>query len=875
MSSEDDQPNPDELLKAIQREEQQRTLGRLKIFFGMSAGVGKTYSMLQEAQQQLKEGVNVVVGTINTHGRKETEALLQGLPIIPEKWIKYKDIAFEEMDLEAILEKKPQLVLVDELAHTNVPGSKHPKRWQDVVEILDAGIDVYTTLNVQHLESRKDVVEHLLGIQIRETVPDLILERATSIELIDIPPSELLKRLKEGKVYLGDQSIMAAEHFFQEQNLTALREIALRFTAEKVDHDLHGILQGKGWRTRERLMVAISSSPTSEQLIRATRRLSFELDAPWLVVHVDTGIVLSDSDLARLNRYFNLARELGADVITTHDLDIANALQRIAKQRDITRIVIGRPPKRRFNIGNLFQGSFVDRLEKENRHIDIIILREEKITGIYRNILSARRASIKWREYGIAVAFTIVAVLFGILISPFIGYKAIGFIFLLGILILSFFIGKIPMLLAVILSAMSWNIFFISSSLFPTYSNPEDIALVIIYFCVAGIMTVLTSRMRDQDQFLKKREETIERLYEIEHDIGNATNLQGLRLNINSRLENIFPGKFDILIKGSDDQLILESSLPLLKEEREKVVAIWVFQHGKVGGWSTDTLPSAKGIYFPIKFSKATVGVMAYHPAKDRPLSMEEMNFIQTVAHQLGIYLERYIFEERIRKQDFTAHVERIHKSIFHSLNRNFYIPLGGMIEVKNQIRQNSSDPQIEFLTTQLEQFISNIRFVVDNIIAISELESGLVRFKQKNNSIKDLIDQSVEYIKPFIRGHSIKLELPQEPPFLLFDFNLLKLALTNLILNALEYSNPSTPIHIKFRTLEKEFYLSVIDEGPEIPEAMIPQIFDKFHQEPGSSKGLRLGLTIVKLVVDMHHGKIEINNLEEKKVEFRLVLPI
>ncbi|MBA3815802.1 MAG: sensor histidine kinase KdpD, partial [Parachlamydiaceae bacterium] len=289
MASEDDQPNPDELLKAIQREEQQNTLGRLKIFFGMSAGVGKTYCMLGEAQQRQKDGTNVVVGLINTHGRKETEALLQGLPLIPEKWVKYKDIAFEEMDLEAIISKKPELVLVDELAHTNVPGSKHPKRWQDVVEILDAGIDVYTTLNVQHLESRKDVVENLLGIPIRETVPDLVLERATSIELIDIPPSELLKRLKEGKVYLGDQSILAAENFFKEHNLTALREIALRFTAEKVDHDLHGILLGKGWRTRERLMVAISSSPSSEQLIRATRRLSFELDAPWVVVHIDTG----------------------------------------------------------------------------------------------------------------------------------------------------------------------------------------------------------------------------------------------------------------------------------------------------------------------------------------------------------------------------------------------------------------------------------------------------------------------------------------------------------------------------------------------------------------------------------------------------------
>jgi two-component system sensor histidine kinase KdpD len=875
MTIEDDQPNPDELLKAIQQEEQKESLGRLKIFFGMSAGVGKTYSMLQEAQQKLKDGVNVVAGTINTHGRKETEALLKGLPIIPEKWIKYKEIAFEEMDLEAILEMKPDLVLVDELAHTNVPGSKHPKRWQDVVEILDAGIDVFTTLNVQHLESRKDIVEHVLGIQIRETVPDLILERATEIELVDIPPSELLKRLKEGKVYLGDQSKTAAEHFFQEQNLTALREIALRFTAEKVDHDLHGILQGKGWKTRERLMVAISSSPSSEQLIRATRRLSFELDAPWVVVHVDTGATLSDSDQARLNRYFNLARELGADVLTTHDLDVANALQRVALQKDITRIVIGRPPRKVFNFWNLFCESIVDRLENENRHIDIIILREEKILNVYQNALKRPKKTINWNDYWIAIGFTAGVTILGFIINPIIGYKTIGFIFLLGILILSFFVDKIPMLLAVLLSAFSWDIFFISPNLTPTLSDPEDLTLVIIYFCVAAIMSVLTNRMRKQDQFLQKREGVIERLYEIEHDIGNSMNLQELRINVNSRLEIAFPGKFDILIKNSEDQLIIDSSLPILKEEKEKAVAIWVFHNGKIGGWSTDTLPSAKGIYFPIKFSKAIVGVLAYQPSNDRPLSMEEINFIQTVAHQLGIYLERYIFEERVHKQDYTAQIERTHQSIFHSLNRNFYTPLEGIIEINDQIRKDSNDPHIRSLTTLMDLFISNIKLVIDNIIAISELESGFVYFDKKNHSIKELIDQSLDYVKPFIKENSIKLDIPDRSLFFLFDINLLKLALTNLILNAVEYSRPSTPVYIKLSVFEKEFCLAVLNEGPGIPKEKIPLIFEKFHHIPGSSKGLRLGLAIVKAVADIHHGKIDIRNLEGEKVEFSITLPI
>ena len=875
MIDEDDKPNPDELLRAIQKQEKQKEFGRLKIFFGMSAGVGKTYSMLEEAQQRRRDGINVVVGTINTHGRKETEVLLQGLPIIPEKWIKYKDTVFEEMDLETIVDTKPQLVLVDELAHTNVPGSKHPKRWQDVIEILDAGIDVYTTLNVQHVESRKDIVESLTSIQVRETVPDLILERATSIELIDIPPSELLQRLQEGKVYLGDQSRIAAEHFFQEENLMALREISLRFTAEKVDHDLHGILQGKGWKTRERLMVAVSSSPSSEQLIRAARRLAFELDAPWIAVYVDTGAVLSDQDQARLNRHFNLARELGAEVITTHDLDIATALQRIARQKDVTRIVMGRPPKKKINMWNLFQGSFVDRLENENKHIDIIILRQEKLTNIYQRSVPVYQLSGTWKAYAIALAFGAGITAVGLLVSPLIGYKSVGFIFLMGILILSFFVGRGPIFLAALLSAVCWDFLFIPPLFTPTISDPEDITLVIIYFFVAAIMGILTSRMREQDQFLHRREEKMERLYEIERDIANATNIQYLRLNVSSHLENSFPGQFDILIKSPDNQLIFDSQLPLLKEEKERVAAIWVFQNGKVGGWSTDTLPSAEGIYFPIKFSKSTVGVLVYYPKKERSLSMEEMNFIQTVAQQLGIYLERYIFEEKIDKQDYTRQIERMHQSIFHSLNRSFYTPLGGMIEINHQIQQRSTDPHIRSLASQMEQLIANIKLTVDNIIAISELESGFVHFDRKKNAIKNVIECSLNDVKPFMNGHSIKLELPSQPLFLPFDFDLLRLALNKLILNSLEYSKSSESIYIKLEVFEKEFWLSVLDEGPGISEEIVPLIFDKFYHMPGTSKGLGLGLAIVKAVVDIHQGKIEVKNQAEKGTEFSLILPI
>lgn len=634
-----DRPNPDELLKAIQQEEKREKSGKLKIFFGMSAGVGKTYAMLQEAQELIKEGKNVAIGVVNTHGRPETEALLKGIPVIHEKWIPYKDTVFEEMDLEKILEVKPDLVLVDELAHTNVPGSKHLKRWQDVLEILDAGINVSTTLNVQHIETRSDLVESLTGIQIRETVPDSILERANTIEIVDISPEELLVRLKEGKVYLGDQSKVAQEHFFKEQNLTALREIALRLTAEKVDHDLHGFLEGKGWKTRERLMVAISPSPSSQQLIRAARRLAFELDAPWIAVYVDTGRILDDKDQARLINHLNLARDLGAEVFTIPDYDVASALLQIAKQKDITRLVIGRTPKKKWYIPPFFQESILDKLVNENKQMDIVVLRQEKILNIYQQSIFPLHTKSTLNDYLLSASSIFATTIVCFFLEPWIGYKAVGMIFLICIFCLSLFLRKGPILLAAILSYLSWDYFFIPPVFEFYVSDMEDFALIGVYFFVVLVMGLWTMRQQDKESFLERREEKIARLFEVQKEIAKSTDLNSLRKNVLSYLETIFPGKFDILVKDPAGELTLKSYLPFLNDEKEQAVAIWVFKNGKVGGMKTDTLPSAQAIYFPIKYAQEIVGVLVYQPLKERPLSVEESDFLSHVAQQLGIYL--------------------------------------------------------------------------------------------------------------------------------------------------------------------------------------------------------------------------------------------
>ncbi len=464
MNTEPNRPDPDALLAAIKRSEASQHGGRLWIFFGMAAGVGKTYAMLKAAQERLKDGVDVVVGVVETHGRSETDALLAGLPVIARKALEYRGVTLQEMDLDAILARKPSLVLVDELAHTNAPGVRHPKRWHDVAEILDSGIDVYTTVNVQHIESRKESVETITGIAIRESVPDSILERAEQIILIDITPAELLKRLEEGKIYLGERAETALQNFFKEDRLTALREMALRLTAEKVDNELQSLTAGKGsdraWKPSERLMVAVSHSPYSAELIRATRRLAFGLDAPWIGVNVDTGQPLSEEDRATLARNLALVRELGGEVITTAEADTGAALKRIAHQRSVTQLIIGRPT-RRWLRDTVHGGTLLDQLARESGTFDVHVLRTDWGPGA--------KAPKRWPfgveagipKYALAAIAVAAIALISWLVAPVLGYRAVGFLFLLTVLSISMFLSLGPVLFAAVVSALIWDFFFI------------------------------------------------------------------------------------------------------------------------------------------------------------------------------------------------------------------------------------------------------------------------------------------------------------------------------------------------------------------------------------------------------------------------------
>src|SRR5258708_6196574 len=611
-----DRPDPDALLAAIQKEEAKEQRGKLKIFFGMAAGVGKTYAMLEAAQQRRAEGVDVVIGYCETHGRAETDALLGGLPLVPRRKYEYRGAVLEEMDIDAILARKPQLVLVDELAHTNAPGSRHPKRYQDMLELLDAGIDVYTTINVQHLESRADAVRQITGITVRETVPDSILDTANEIELIDLAPEELLKRVAEGKVYAPDRAELAANKFFRVGNLTALREMALRLTAERVDHQLQDYMQVKHiagpWKSGERLMVAVSPSPLSERLVRWTRRMAYSMDAQWLAVYIESLEPLPDEQKARLARHLALARSLGGEVLTIASDDVVQTLMRLARQRNVTQIVIGKPVQnwlREFLSG----GSLVDKLVHASGDIDIYVVTGDKTESSEKPLVTYPTLHSGPNRYVIAVAVVAAVTLLNLLAFPLFDYRAVALILLFTVLILAASVGRGPSLLAATLSAILWDYLFIPPRFTFLISELGDVMLFGMYFVIALITGSLTARIRAQAKASQRQAEQSQALYALAREIASAVTMEEVLRSAVRQIGQVFNAEVAVLLPTGAGRL---STTPypvstLSISSKEWRVASWSVDNGKPAGRFTDTLPLAEAQYLPLKPPSGVVALIA------------------------------------------------------------------------------------------------------------------------------------------------------------------------------------------------------------------------------------------------------------------------
>jgi two-component system sensor histidine kinase KdpD len=884
----DNRPDPDALLSALDEEEKKQKQGKLRIFLGMSAGVGKTYAMLRAAHQKLNEGADVVVGVVETHGRPETVALTEGLPIIPKKKLEYRGTSLEEMDLEEILRRRPELVVIDELPHSNVPGSRHEKRYQDVLEILDANIDVYTAFNVQHLESRKDSVEAITGIPIRETVPDTMLERAVQVELVDIAPSELLKRLKEGKVYLGDRADRAAQNFFKEDKLTALREIALRMTAERVDQDLQRFVsvraEGNPWQTNERLLVAVSHSPYSEKLIRATRRLAYNLEAPWIALHVDTGISLNDTDQAQLVKNLNLARELKAEVITTTEVDVPSAVRRICRIKNVTQVVVGRPTRRWFR-DVIERGNLLERLVHESLEVDVHIIRQEGVSLVRPSLvdeLSYYRSKTGLVKYWYTFCSIVAVSFLGAALDSFIGYRAVGFIFLLAAIVVGMFGSIGAVVFAASLSALIWDYFFIPPRMTFAISNTEDFLMCIAFFVVALITGFLTHRIRFHERVMREREERTNVLYEVLKDIANATEKSDFLTKVTERVGVLLDSSCGVILKSPLGKLEFEDakSYSVQLDEKDQAVAQWCFENKKSAGWSTDTLAQSRALFLPLKGTSETVGVFIFQPTKkSRKLDPEKQSLLFSIVRQLGVSIEKHFLTKRLAETQRLKDSEELHQTLLSSISHEMRTPLTAILGAASALERNEltgGNNYVREVAYGLQDAGDRLNRVIENLLDMSRLNSGVLSLNLEWHDFSDLLSVVVKKLEKPLAHHKVQINFLEEVHLVWMDYRLMEHALSNLILNAAMYSPGGTGIKITQKRTDSFFVVEIEDHGPGIPEESKDKIFEKFYRVPGSpTGGTGLGLSIVKSIIELHKGRVNVHNVSPHGACFVIELPL
>ncbi len=881
----DRRPDPDRLLQAISRSEHTSNTGKLRIYFGMAAGVGKTYAMLEAAQAKKVEGVDVAIGLVETHGRSETAALLKGLDSVPRQKIQYRGATFEEMDLDALLARKPQIAVVDELAHTNVPGSRHPKRWHDVVELLEAGIDVYTTLNVQHIESRKAMVELIGGIPVHETVPDALLERAAQIELVDITPADLLQRLAEGKVYLGEKAGVAAANFFREDRLTSLRELALRLTAEKVDSDLDDLLATEGRsdsrRPTDRLMVAVSHSPYSDSLIRSTRRIAFGLGVPWIAVHVETGAQLSADDRATLAANLRLVQELGGELVALTDTDIPAALERVARRHAITQMVVGRPTRSWRD--RLTGGSIIDQLARLSDQFDILVLRPDtSLRGTRQRSLTAWNIGGSVRSYLVA-CITIMAVAgISALCLPIIGYRAVGFLFLLSVMGVSLFVSFGAVLAAALLSALIWDFFFIPPPGTLYIGHAEDVMMVLSYFVAALVTGFLTHRIRTRQQLIRQRQERTALLYDLAKQLVANVGIEKAVTALAQRVRPVLEGELDLLVAEIEGGLRKQPILKAvwMQNEKELAVAQWAHGHGRAAGWATDTLPSAVARYIPLRSSPGVaLGVLAFYPEKDRKLTQDEENLLSAVAHQLSLSLER----ERLSADADNAlrlkESERLLQTVVDSVSHELRTPLTAIAgtamaleagnEAADQVRRRE-------LLAELLALVERLNRIVGNLLDMSRLSSGMMTLQKDWHDPRDLITAALEATDRELRGRQVKLNLEENLPLVRVDFRLMVQAIVNMVANAATHSPAASPIEVHCRWASNLLILEIRDYGSGVAATDVPHLFTKFYRAPGApAGGVGLGLPIAKSIVEVHGGTLSLATHVAPGACFVIELPL
>jgi two-component system, OmpR family, sensor histidine kinase KdpD len=881
MALEDNRPDPDELLASLKLEEEKSKHGKLKIFFGMCAGVGKTYSMLRIALADKAKGIDVVIGYVEPHSRKETLAMIGGLDLIPRKHITYKGTTLQEMDLDGILERKPQIILVDELAHTNAPGCRHSKRFQDVQEILDNGINVYTTVNVQHLESRSDTVSQITGVVIRETLPDEIFENADEIELVDITPDELLERFSDGKIYTPERSKEAVQNFFRKGNITALREMSLRIVADRVDKQLRNYMQKKRisgpWKSGMHLLAVIGPSPHSAKLIRWAKNLSYTMGASLTALYVETIKPLNADQKQQLSKNLGLARQLGAEIISTSGDDLVKAILTISRKENITHIIIGKPRHR--NIYSLFTlGNFVQRLIRYSGNIDVYVMGSDMSSDNhhFRQPLSFPAFTSGIVQYILVSLIIILCSAVCFHFTEYLGYQSVSFILLFVVSILATMMGIGPILLASTLSAFVWNFFFIPPRFTIHIEKTEDVLMFGMFFIIALVNGVLTARVRHQERLTRDREVRTNALYQLTKELANAGNMNDLIKIAVKNVKKHFGLDVIFILQDGNNNLSEYSGSTALKKlsDSEISVAEWVFRHSRKAGKYTDTLPSNKFTFYPLTGNSIKPGVMAVtHPG---PLQGEMDEFWDTFLTQISNAVEREFLDEFARKARFLDESDKLYKTLFNSISHELRIPVATIMGASDSLTFSQHSPEIRNeLSHEIFKASQRLNRLIENLLSMSRLESGRITPRLDWCDIHDLINKVSENLHDELESFTLQVVIPDDMPFVKIDFGLMEQVLHNLIYNATQYASPSTNIRVKVFYDNGIITLQVMDRGPGFPRNEISHIFNKFYRLQGSKAGgTGLGLSIAKGFVEAHKGTIIVENRKNGGALFTIKVP-
>jgi two-component system sensor histidine kinase KdpD len=878
-------PDPDTLLQRVQAEEARQHQGKFKVFFGANPGVGKTYAMLETAHEQRRDGTDVVIGVVETHGRAETEALVEGLEILPRRAVDYRGTVLQEFDLDAALARRPTVILIDELAHTNAPGLRHAKRWQDVLELLKAGITVYTTVNVQHLEGLNDVVAQITGVRVRETVPDSVLERADDVELIDLPPDDLLQRLKDGKVYVPEQIQHAIHNFFAKGNLIALRELALRRTAERVDQQMeiyrrdHAVVQT--WPAAETILVCVNMKQRGPRLIRAARQMAADLHAKWIAVYVQIPrhLRLPQAERDRLVQTLRLAEQLGAETVTLTGENVAQEILSYARSRNATKIIVGKPVRSVWK--EWIFGSVVSDLVHRSGEIDIYVITGKAGEGQPLVQRSLRRTS-EMSGYVYALCGVLMATAVAWLMFPHFASANLIMMYLIAVIGIAIRWGRGPSVLASILSVAFFDFFFVPPYFSFTVSDIQYLLTFGVMLVVALVISNLAVRLHQQAELARYRERRTGVLYTMSRDLATHRGTGMLAQLAAKHLRDVFDSQVAIFLADADKRVQLQRGELLFFEldPKESGVAQWVYDHNERAGLGTDTLPGASSLFMPLIGSAGAIGVVAVRPTdSSRLLDPDQLHLLESLVNQIALAIERTRLSEEAQQAHVRVETERMRNAILSSVSHDLRTPLATITGAATSLldEQGRIDPPTRLeLARSIYHEADRLDRLLKNLLDMMRIEAGAVQLNKEWHPLDEVVGAALARLEGRLRDHTVNTAFPADLPLVLVDGVLLEQVVINLVENAVKYAPAGSAIDLSASASNRDVIVEVADRGPGIPLGEETRIFDKFYQaKPAREGGVGLGLTICLGIVEAHGGRIWAENRSGGGALFRFSIPL